>query len=1026
MKKYIVTALLLASCSSAPSSPALDGATPDLGGGRSDVAVAVTCETTAQCDGVAATRGYICVAGGCRTCESDGQCTPETRYGSGATCSASGRCERTTCPAGTVGCACGASGVCAAGVCDMATMRCRALRTCAMAGCAEHQVCAAGAGGDAQCQEGCEPGYTWDATARRCSVLAGLNCRMGDAMSVLAMCETAGRRCVEEGGSARCGGCVDGRVLDGTQCRVARTCGDVGCASQNRECRAATATADAECQGCLVGFVMGDGGACVMATGPVTCTTLGCDGQHRACSMDAAGERCGACVTGYREGTGGACEVVPTCATLDCPTQHRACSMDATGARCGACEGGYVEEAGACRALRTCATVMCAAGQRCVEGSGTTDARCEASATCAEGQIRDRFTMTCVDCPLSCAGGIVRRGLTGRPHPDTVYVGDGVAGRCICETQPGYYLEEGATGGVFPCDADGDGWVQANARGVIEVPTTDMGRAPLRVNARCRVREMTAVELVNDAAQTYRDALAVPVSLYEARRNDDQGQLDLETGAVPRYGSGGADRALRAEEINSLTKACVSVSADHNGNFIEDVRESDTSTLRSGTGGDTIPAALLPAYQVYLRYGYFVELHRGGFTPADASLDGTMPTSGPVRSGGVYRITERSRAATAADRVAPTYASSADPYWRQCVRRRDGQYADDATVGMDLARYTAAEFGGMSHHSQFRCVQVVDGTTTIGATDRHLLRIADAVATTSPWTLNRCRLSVDPIAPAMTPNPYEVRATCTTDGVTATVGQVYWGAAGYTNYTATTGYVRGCVNECVDQAVLPADMQCPAPVTGCTVQPARFGQRLLCAGRCVDTANSVEHCGGCGVSCAAANAANRCTAGVCAFSCNVGYLDCNGSVGDGCEMIGTVCYRDADGDGYGADASRIITCGCAAGFVTRGGDCDDSDERAFPGQALFFGTARRAGGYDFDCNGVETKSLCSNLATEAACRSVPRCASDANVTIACGGSYSDSLNIGGWYGTAPPSCVALRFCGALSICGPYARIMYCR
>jgi hypothetical protein len=92
-------------------------------------------------------------------------------------------------------------------------MRCRALRTCAEAGCATHQVCMAGPGGDAQCQPGCEPGYTWNTTTRQCDVLAGLNCRVGDAMSLVAMCEAAGRRCVEAGGSAMCGGCVDGRVL---------------------------------------------------------------------------------------------------------------------------------------------------------------------------------------------------------------------------------------------------------------------------------------------------------------------------------------------------------------------------------------------------------------------------------------------------------------------------------------------------------------------------------------------------------------------------------------------------------------------------------------------------------------------------------------------------------------------------------------------------------------------------------------------------------------------------------------------
>jgi hypothetical protein len=57
---------------------------------------------------------------------------------------------------------------------------------------------------------------------------------------------------------------------------------------------------------------------------------------------------------------------------------------------------------------------------------------------------------------------------------------------------------------------------------------------------------------------------------------------------------------------------------------------------------------------------------------------------------------------------------------------------------------------------------------------------------------------------------------------------------------------------------------------------------------------------------------------------------------------------DSDGDGAwlsltGADCGPVI-------------DCDDSDPRVHPNQTEHFATARNIGGYDFDCDGVETRA----------------------------------------------------------------------
>lgn len=68
-----------------------------------------------------------------------------------------------------------------------------------------------------------------------------------------------------------------------------------------------------------------------------------------------------------------------------------------------------------------------------------------------------------------------------------------------------------------------------------------------------------------------------------------------------------------------------------------------------------------------------------------------------------------------------------------------------------------------------------------------------------------------------------------------------------------------------------------------------------------------------------------------------------GAGGAGCvpPTDGSEC--DKDGDGF---ASRRCC----------GQDCDDTDERAYPGQAAYFDVPlESAGGFDFDCDGVTDK-----------------------------------------------------------------------
>ena len=86
------------------------------------------------------------------------------------------------------------------------------------------------------------------------------------------------------------------------------------------------------------------------------------------------------------------------------------------------------------------------------------------------------------------------------------------------------------------------------------------------------------------------------------------------------------------------------------------------------------------------------------------------------------------------------------------------------------------------------------------------------------------------------------------------------------------------------------------------------GGGICCGGACRNTTNDVTNCGACGRVCAQyPNAANRCAGGTCSMgACNAGFLDCNKKDSDGCEVsasddiancgaCGAVCPRIVGG-----------------------------------------------------------------------------------------------------------------------------------
>jgi hypothetical protein len=72
--------------------------------------------------------------------------------------------------------------------------------------------------------------------------------------------------------------------------------------------------------------------------------------------------------------------------------------------------------------------------------------------------------------------------------------------------------------------------------------------------------------------------------------------------------------------------------------------------------------------------------------------------------------------------------------------------------------------------------------------------------------------------------------------------------------------------------------------------------------------------------------------------------DCDRTVDE--DIVYSLWYPDADGDGWGADTGAISACDEPAGYAPQAGDCDDANPDAWPGAPEGVCTT-----FDADCDG---------------------------------------------------------------------------
>jgi hypothetical protein len=812
----------------------------------SDGAQSCPCRGDGTCESGLRCQAGTCVGGACVDGTESCPCRSGSVCDTGLSCLPNNTCA--TCSNEVAGCPCTA-GACRGGlVCDVMTTRCRDVQTCASLGCAAaHRRCAAGTPGmDARCLDDCETGFVWNTATMVCDPVANANCTAGAAGSILADCDSQNRACTPNGTTASCTTCKANFTDDGgslVTCRAVVTCATLAttCDAQNRDCTPNTANADAVCGGCKTGFnLMGNAcvaiptGNCVVDAGgglEATCTTRG-----RACEETVPNQAaCGACLAGLVESGPDPlpCVMPANCETLGCAALGRSCGA----AACGGCITGLIptvpgDNTSACRLPRGCDTLTCGGNEFCNDGVPGQDAVC-ATRPCADPNQALRVdTNACVTCPGTCG----QPGEAPRFWPYTV----SQSNRCICETLPGYFYDLAGISAARPCDDDADGWVNVAAKALVE------GTDPtLRSNARCRVRTVDRVTLENEYRQRLDILLCdsgpqpstagacitpAPQALYESSRNDQQREVDnAAENNVPVYDFNGTGRRLRASEINPLTKACVSKTADYNDNAVSDVDEHQK----------------LASLDVLGKFAHFVELHTSGYEPPVAGLFGRLT------------IKERSRCEMG---FALQYDPADGDYWRNCQRKRDASFniqPGGPTIGLDFASWSCAGaqgscptapppalppmagvgvipphglcqvpsntlppadnvWRGMNHHSQFKCV-VIDPNnqpTQEGQQSRRRANDLYDGANTQREQFNRCRVecpvgdlacaadctaggcttsSLAPQAPFTAINPDQPRVTCSTVNTNVMTDDVGFVAIRQAGRGAV--YSTGCINE---------------------------------------------------------------------------------------------------------------------------------------------------------------------------------------------------------------------------------------
>ncbi|GMU59185.1 MAG: hypothetical protein AMXMBFR34_09480 [Myxococcaceae bacterium] len=147
-----------------------------------------------------------------------------------------------------------------------------------------------------------------------------------------------------------------------------------------------------------------------------------------------------------------------------------------------------------------------------------------------------------------------------------------------------------------------------------------------------------------------------------------------------------------------------------------------------------------------------------------------------------------------------------------------------------------------------------------------------------------------------------------------------------------------------------------------TCAPGRGNCNQQYADGCeVDTAADVLHCGACAMPCLTANATPQCVGGACGIAqCNQGFANCNGQVGDGCE-VNTNSTVQHCGACNNACAFANATAACTLGACTFTCQSNWWDADGQPANGCEYACVRTNGGLEA-CDNIDND--CDNQVDE--------------------------------------------------------------
>ncbi len=195
-----------------------------------------------------------------------------------------------------------------------------------------------------------------------------------------------------------------------------------------------------------------------------------------------------------------------------------------------------------------------------------------------------------------------------------------------------------------------------------------------------------------------------------------------------------------------------------------------------------------------------------------------------------------------------------------------------------------------------------------------------------------------------------------------------------------------------------------SPDAGIDTGPICPSGQTLCGGTCVSTTASADHCGACGMSCPAPvfpNMVRVCQSGRCGAVCAAGFANCDGLMGNGCEVDTRATPQHCGACGRSCSlANATPTClggscyitSCATGFA----NCDNNEANGC--EADTRSNVQHCGGCGRVCvSGQECfGSVCSDLGILYTSRGVPLGSMPEDIYVAFSGAqYQRRLCTGG-------------------------------